>query len=81
MEIPASNIKKELTKILFEKGYILSYKFVDDDKQGVIKVALKYHPETKVSAIKSMKRASRLRRSRATSSRFLAVKPPVSGTG
>ncbi len=59
VEIPASNVKKEITKILFEKGYILSYKFEDDDKQGIIKIALKYHPETKVPAIKKMQRASR----------------------
>ena len=44
VEIPASNLKKGITKILFEKGYILNYKFIDDDKQGVIKIALKYDP-------------------------------------
>lgn len=59
VEIPASNLKKEITKILFDKGYILSYKFEEDDKQGIIKVALKYHPISKVSAIKSLKRVSR----------------------
>jgi small subunit ribosomal protein S8 len=59
VEIPASNIKKEITKILYEKGYILSYKFEDDRKQGLIRIALKYHPETKVSAIKTLDRASR----------------------
>lgn len=59
VKIPASNIKKEITKILHDKGYILSYKFEDDDKQGIIKIALKYHPETKVPAIKSLKRISR----------------------
>jgi len=59
VEIPASNLKKEMTKILFEKGYILSYKFEDDDKQGIIKIALKYHPVSKVSAIKSLKRISK----------------------
>jgi small subunit ribosomal protein S8 len=59
VEIPASNLKKEMTKILFEKGYILSYKFEDDDKQGIIKIALKYHPISKVSAIKSLKRVSK----------------------
>lgn len=42
VEIPASNLKKEMTKILFDKGYILSYKFEDDNKQGIIKIALKY---------------------------------------
>lgn len=59
VEIPASNLKKEMTKILFENGYILSYKFEDDDKQGIIKIALKYDPETKVSAIKKIQRISR----------------------
>ena len=58
VEIPASNLKKDITKILFDKGYILSYKFEDDDKQGVIKIALKYHPETKMPAIRSIKRVS-----------------------
>jgi small subunit ribosomal protein S8 len=59
VEIPASNIKKEITKILFEKGYILSYKFEDDEKQGIIKIALKYHPQTKAPAIKELSRVSR----------------------
>jgi len=59
VEIPASNIKKEITRILYEKGYILSYKFEEDNKQGMIKIALKYHPQTKVSTIKSLKRVSR----------------------
>ena len=59
VEIPASNLKKDITKILFDKGYILSYKFEDDDKQGIIKIALKYHPETKNPAIRSIKRASK----------------------
>ena len=59
VEIPASNLKKEMTKILFDKGYILSYKFEEDDKQGIIKIALKYHPISKVSAIKSLKRVSK----------------------
>lgn len=59
VEIPASNMKKGLTKILHEKGYILNYKFIDEGPQGTIKIALKYHPKTKVSAIKSMQRASR----------------------
>ncbi len=58
VEIPASNLKKDITKILFEKGYILNYKFVDDDKQGTIKIALKYDQATKVSAIKALKRVS-----------------------
>lgn len=59
VEIPASNLKKEITKILQDKGYILSYKFVEDDKQGIIKVALKYHPRSKVSAIKKLQRVSK----------------------
>ncbi|MCT4582518.1 MAG: 30S ribosomal protein S8 [Flavobacteriales bacterium] len=59
VEIPASNIKKEMTKILFEKGYILNYKFIDDNKQGVIKIALKYHPQTKESAISNLTRISK----------------------
>ncbi|MGL4909246.1 MAG: 30S ribosomal protein S8 [Bacteroidales bacterium] len=58
VEIPSSNIKKEITRILHEKGYILSYKFTTDDVQGSIKIALKYHPETKRAAIKSIKRVS-----------------------
>ncbi|MBT3241546.1 MAG: 30S ribosomal protein S8 [Bacteroidetes bacterium] len=57
--IPASNIKKEMTKILFDKGYVLSYKFEDDSKQGLIKIALKYHPISKAPAIKSLTRISK----------------------
>lgn len=59
VEIPASNIKKEITKILFDKGYILNYKFEDDGRQGIIKIALKYHPETKEPAIRYLKRVSK----------------------
>ena len=59
VEIPASNMKKEITKILQEKGYILNYKFEDDKKQGIIKIALKYHPVTKLPAITKLERASR----------------------
>ena len=60
VDIPASNNKKEVTRILKEKGYILNYKFEEDvNYQGNIKIALKYHPETKVSAIKTLKRVSR----------------------
>jgi small subunit ribosomal protein S8 len=59
VEIPASNMKKNITKILFEKGYILNYKFEDEGPQGTIKIALKYHPESKISAIKSIQRISR----------------------
>lgn len=59
VEVPASNLKKEITRILFEKGYILNYKFEDtENKQGVIKIALKYHPVTKLSAIRSLDRVS-----------------------
>lgn len=59
VEIPASNLKKRLTEILYEKGYILKYKFEDDNKQGVIKIALKYDPNTKQPAIASLERISR----------------------
>ena len=59
VEIPASNLKKAMTKILHEKGYIMNYKFEDDKVQGKIKIALKYHPTTKESAIRSLARASR----------------------
>jgi small subunit ribosomal protein S8 len=58
VEIPASNLKKEITKILFEKGYILNYKFVEDGPQGTIKVALKYDSVNKVNAIKKLTRVS-----------------------
>jgi small subunit ribosomal protein S8 len=58
VEIPASNLKKNMTQILFEQGYILSYKFVDDKVQGVIKIALKYDPDTKESVIKKLQRIS-----------------------
>jgi small subunit ribosomal protein S8 len=58
VDIPASNLKKEITKILFDKGYILNFKFVDEGPQGTIKIALKYDPVNKVNAIKSLKRFS-----------------------
>jgi small subunit ribosomal protein S8 len=59
VEIPASNLKKEITKVLFDKGYILNYKFEEGNtKQGSIKIALKYNPETKESAITSLERVS-----------------------
>ena len=58
VEIPASNLKKDITKILFEKGYILNYKFEEDGPQGTIKIALKYNPQSKVNAIKSLTRVS-----------------------
>ncbi len=59
VEVPSSNLKRDLTRILFEKGYILNYKFEETGPQGNIKIALKYHPETKVPAIKGLERASR----------------------
>lgn len=59
VEIPASNVKKAITKILFEKGYILNYKFEEVGPQGVIKIALKYHPVTKQPAIMTIDRVSR----------------------
>ncbi len=59
VEIPASNLKKEMTRVLFEKGYILNYKFEDLGPQGLIKIALKYHPVTKAPAIQSLQRISR----------------------
>ena len=58
VEVPASNLKQEITKILFEKGYILNYKFIEDGPQGTIKVALKYDPATRENAIKCLKRVS-----------------------
>ena len=58
VEIPASNLKKEITKILFEKGYILNYKFVEEGPQGSIKIALKYDPINKVNSIKKLTRIS-----------------------
>ena len=59
VEVPASNLKKEITKILFDKGYILNYKFEENEKkQGTIKIALKYNPVTKLSAIRSLERIS-----------------------
>jgi small subunit ribosomal protein S8 len=58
VEIPASNLKKEITKILMEKGYILNYKFVEEGPQGAIKIALKYDPVNKVNAIKKLIRVS-----------------------
>ena len=60
VDVPASNLKKEMTRILKEKGYILNYKFEEDvNYQGNIKIALKYHPETKASAIKALERIIR----------------------
>jgi small subunit ribosomal protein S8 len=59
VEIPASNIKKEITKVLFDKGYIQNYKFDDTTVQGTIKIALKYNPTTKLSAIVKIDRISK----------------------
>ncbi len=60
VEIPASNLKKEITKILFDKGYILNYKFEENEKkQGTIKIALKYNPVTKLSAIRTLDKISK----------------------
>ena len=59
VEVPASNLKKEITKILKDQGYILNYKFESKDAQGTIKIALKYNAITKMPAITSLKRASK----------------------
>jgi len=59
VEIPTSNVKKNITKILFEKGYILNFKFEEREVQGVIKIALKYHPVSKISAITKLERISK----------------------
>ena len=59
VDIPASNLEKAITKILFEKGYILNYKFEDEGVQGNIKIALKYNRNTNESAIQGLERASR----------------------
>lgn len=59
VEIPASNLKKEITKILFDQGYILSYKFDDSTVQGSIKIALKYNKETKEPVIREIQRISK----------------------
>jgi len=59
VEIPGSNVKRAMTEILFDQGFILNYKFQDDDKQGIIKIALKYNQSTKEPAITKIQRASR----------------------
>lgn len=59
VEIPASNLKRRMTEILYDKGYILKYKFEDDNKQGMIKIALKYNDNTKIPAIRGLERVSR----------------------
>ncbi|WP_026953277.1 30S ribosomal protein S8 [Algoriphagus mannitolivorans] len=58
VEIPASNLKKEITKVLHDKGYIQNYKFEENGPQGTIKIALKYNPTTKQNAIVSLQRVS-----------------------
>jgi len=59
VEIPASNLKKRITEILYDQGYILKYKFEDDNKQGLIKIALKYDAASKQPAIRTLERVSR----------------------
>ena len=60
VEVPASNMKKEITKVLHDKGYIRNYKFEDENgPQGTIKVALKYNPETKIPSIQQLERISK----------------------
>jgi len=59
VDIPGSNIKRAMTQILFDQGYILNYKFEEDNKQGIIKIALKYNMSTRVPAITKLQRASR----------------------
>ena len=59
VEIPGSNIKRAMTQILFDQGYILNFIFEEDDKQGIIKIALKYNVSTRVPAITKLQRASR----------------------
>ncbi len=58
VEIPASNLKKEITKILFDQGFILSYKFVENKVQDIIKIALKYDKESRLPIIRSIQRVS-----------------------
>lgn len=58
VEIPSSRMKESITKILFDQGYILSYKIVEGQPFNTIKIALKYHPQTKMAAIKGIKRVS-----------------------
>jgi small subunit ribosomal protein S8 len=59
VDIPSSNLKKEITKVLHEKGYIQNYKFEEDSLPGTIKIALKYNPDTKIPAIQHIERISR----------------------
>ena len=59
VEIPSSNTKRAMTQILFDKGYILNYKFEEDNKQGTIKIALKYNVSTRIPAITKLQRISK----------------------
>ncbi len=59
VEIPASNIKKEITKVLLDYGYILGFKFEEDDKQGIIKIALKYAGANKTPVMTKIQRVSK----------------------
>jgi len=59
VEIPGSNTKRAMTQILFDQGYILNFKFEDDNKQGIIKIALKYNISTRVPAITKLQRISK----------------------
>ena len=59
VEIPASNLKKDMTKILFDQGYILNFKFTEEGHQGTIKIALKYDKFTRTPAIKDIQRVSK----------------------
>lgn len=59
VEIPASNLKKEITKVLLDQGYILGYKFEEDDKQGIIKIALKYTGQNKIPVMTKIQRISK----------------------
>lgn len=59
VEIPGSNVKRAMTQILFDQGYITDFKFEDDNKQGVIKIALKYNTSTRVPAITKIDRISK----------------------
>ena len=59
VEVPASNMKVSISKILLEKGYILNYKVVEDSKQGIIKIALKYNPSTNINSISKLIRVSK----------------------
>jgi small subunit ribosomal protein S8 len=71
VEVPASNLKKDMTKVLFDKGYIRNYKFEDDGKQGIIKIALKYHSPNQQPVIKKLERASKPGLRKYTNSREL----------